>query len=301
MFKRIIVPLDGSDLAEIAIRPALELARISGGEIILISVPVYRPVVVPGAMGYGVPQTESTLEVGREEVEQYLAQVRRKHLQADVKMRTMVLSGDAAGAIVDSAEEEEADLIAMTTHGYSGLTRWMLGSVTERVLRAAPCPVLVMRHDTPINHVLITLDGSRWAEEALEPALHVARCFKSKVTLLRADTEEQLNALEMGLLRMAGSALARGVAQDDKCFACDYVEQIAEQYQQPGEEIAAIAPLGKPAEVILETIEKEGVDLIAIATHGYSGLERWVFGSVTEKVLRKADCAMLIVRPQSKR
>ena len=96
----------------------------------------------------------------------------------------MITDGDEASTILETASAENVDLIVMTTHGRTGLTRWVLGSVTERVLHDAPCPVLVMRTSTPLQKVLITLDGSVIAEYALEPGLAVARALDAQVRLL---------------------------------------------------------------------------------------------------------------------
>lgn len=298
MFERILVPLDGSLLAERALTVAGTIARQQGSTLLLLRVPVYRQVLVPGVAGYGVFLSDATLEESREEITAYLRDVQQRLAGLEVNVQTIVAQGDIAGAVVDQAAEADADLIVMTTHGYSGITRWMLGSVAERVLRGAPCPVLVIREDVPLNHVLITLDGSPLAEAALEPGLALAQMLGSRATLLRVDYEEQLGSVELGLLELVDGGLCRELEITERERLNYYLECVAEKAARPGVPIDTVVLTGRPAETILDFLEREQVDLVVMATHGYSGLRRWVYGSVTEKVLRGVSCcAMMVVRP----
>jgi len=155
MFKNILVPLDGSQLAELALQPALKIARQVGSKITLLNVPVRQQVVLPSSAGYGPPVYDRTSEHALKQEEQYLARVRDENADLEIDIDIRVEEGDVAGVIIDTAVVCDADLILMTTHGYSGFTRWMLGSVTERVLREAPCPVLVIRHGRELKKALI--------------------------------------------------------------------------------------------------------------------------------------------------
>ena len=135
----------------------------------------------------------------------YLETIRKSNEQPDLHIQTRLVEGDVAGAIVDTALSEQVDLIVMSTHGYSGLTRWVLGSVTEKVLRSAPCPVLAVRAARHPQKVLITLDGSPLSERAIEPGLAVAQSLNAAVTLLRVvprvSTDGKLDEHERGLSR----------------------------------------------------------------------------------------------------
>ncbi|HYB74474.1 MAG TPA: universal stress protein [Candidatus Sulfotelmatobacter sp.] len=135
MFRRILVPLDGSALAEAVLPQAMELARLHGAEVVLLR--------VESAPDYAVAQAA-------EEAQHYLGDVAASLREARVRVSTMVvLSGDTAGEILVQAELTAADLILMSTHGRSGVGRWMLGSVAEKVLRAAVTPVLLVRVPSP--------------------------------------------------------------------------------------------------------------------------------------------------------
>lgn len=300
MFAKILVPLDGSELAERALKPALEIARAAAGEITLLTVPVYRQVLVPGPTGYGLVIPDQMLDMQYEEASQYLTTIQGSLDQSLVRS-AQIVRGDVAGAIVDFAAEQGVELIVMTTHGYSGFTRWMLGSITERVLRKAPCPVMVVRCADFPKHIVITLDGSELAEQALEPGLALARAFGARVTLFRVEPDDDLGSLELSLLYAAGTDLGRELNRE-----CDerleyYLECLAEKHRSADLQIETLVVKGEPAREILQFTESGQVDLLAMATHGHTGLRRWVYGSITGKCLHNSACAMLIVRPPEER
>jgi nucleotide-binding universal stress UspA family protein len=297
MFNKVLVPLDGSELAEGSLGPALRIVHRPGGQIILLHVPVFRPIMVPGTAGYGLVLPEQTFDLkSRDEIGHYLAEIKGARQEPDISITIEVMEGDVAGNIVDLAVDEGVDLIVMTTHGYSGFTRWMLGSITERVLRHAPCPVLVVRCADTLKHVLITLDGSRLAEQALEPGLEVARQLGGRVTLLRVADGSGLGPVEKGMLDVAHHGLSQQI-DPEPGGEVHYLENLAGHYRTPGLEIDTAVVTGSPAQSILEYVEANQVDLIVMATHGRTGIRRWVYGSVTEKCLHNSACAMLIVRP----
>jgi nucleotide-binding universal stress UspA family protein len=297
MFEKILVPLDGSQLAELALQPALTIARQAGSNITLLNVPVRQPVVLPSSAGYGPPVYDRTSEHALKQEEQYLERVRDENAEPEIDFDIRVEEGDVAGVIIDTAVVCDVDLILMTTHGYSGFTRWMLGSVTERVLREAPCPVLVIRRGGPLRNAVITLDGSRLAEQALLPGVETGRLLGCETSLIRVDEGEKLSSVEMGFLEVASSDLCQDLSLEDADRVSYYLDCVVNQFGTEEYPLRTAVVRGKPAESILEYIEEQQIDLVAIATHGYGGLKRWTYGSVTEKILRKADCAMLVVRP----
>jgi nucleotide-binding universal stress UspA family protein len=297
MYEKILVPLDGSKLAELALEPALSIARKTRGEITFLSIPVRQSVVLSSTAGYGLPVQDQPVGHGLEREGEYLAGLRADNDGTQVNINTKVIEGDAAGIIVDTATVLDVDLIVMTTHGYSGFTRWMLGSVAERVLRGAPCPVLVIRSAEGLRKAIITLDGSRLAEQALGPGLEIANLLECETILLRVDQQDTLSSVEMGFLEVASSELCQEITQDDADRVTFYLDCVAEKLNRQKHPLQTAVVKGKPAECILEFIEEQQIDLVSIATHGYSGLKRWAYGSVTEKILRKANCAMLVVRP----
>lgn len=302
VFKRILVPLDGSALAEQALAPAIKIAQHVKGELIVMRVPVYMDTRVQTAVAYDMapiaamwPQ-ESITSV-YEEAEEYLAHVVERRKPADLPMRALVVDGDRAGAIVDTAVSEQVDLIVMSTHGRTGLSRWVFGSVTERVLRGADCAALIVRSPQPLRHILVTLDGSRLSEQALAPALTLARAFESKVTLLRVSEPMEINPETIEQIGQAEWGLGEQLSSEPLRNEENYLQNLAAAQQRSGLEVQTAVVSGPVAAAILDFSEAQHADLIAMSTHGRSGLRRWVYGSITEKVLRGARCAMLVIRP----
>jgi len=295
MFNKILVPLDGSDLAERALDPALTLGKAGNAEVILLRVPELVHMLVPAGVGYGLLYPDQSLEYSTIQAHKYLKSLVESYDHPGILLRADVKDGDVAWAIVDMAQSEKAGLIAMSSHGYTGLTRWMYGSVAEKVLRAAPCPVLVVRSPRPLRKMLITLDGSELSERALEPAIETAGGLRMAVTLLQVLPE--VNVEEVQRLEEFERGFGWRAQQEAREAAVEYLQRQAAAYRRPGLAIEAAVRSGAAAESILQYAETNEVDLIAMATHGRSGLARWVYGSVAEKVLRSAGRSMLIVRP----
>jgi nucleotide-binding universal stress UspA family protein len=283
-FKKILVPLDGSPLSERAIEPAMLIGRRSNSEIVFARAPIVDLALV------AVPDQHSAQL--HTDTYNYLSEIQLTYASPYLKFHTQLLRGDPATAIVNTAIEENADLIVMSTHGYSGLTRLMLGSVTEKVLRAAPCPVLAIRSAQPIKRIMIPLDGSPLAERAIAPGLEIADRLGGKVTLLRAvdrmPVAIDLDQTERGLSHRAQNDLI------DK--AIDYLAERIKDTHYEDLNIKSTVRTGGAAENILDFVEANDTDLIVMATHGRSGLSRLVYGSVAMKVLHHAPCSLMIIR-----
>jgi nucleotide-binding universal stress UspA family protein len=300
LFKKIIVPLDGSKLSENALAPAIALAEASGAELILLSVPVMKHVMVmPEYSGYATLLPEQSLEDSRQDFQEYLNHVRLNRVPHEVVTHIEVVDGDEASVIVDRAFAEQVDLIVMATHGRSGLSRWMMGSVTEKVLQQAHCPMMVIRSETPMERILITLDGSAASEAALEPGLALAQALGTEVTLLQVQTgQDYVSPREVERLDMVERGLGMRL-QDSVYYAAEaYLDYLKTRYEPLMDDVLKTAVLdGPPARRIIQYIEDNEIDLVVMATHGRTGLNRWLYGSVTEKVLRGVHCAKFIMRP----
>ena len=264
--------------------PAVALADQVGATLLLVRAPV------ADTLSFAV--SEARQAELRQEVLTYLDSVRASTEHPNLSLTTQLIEGDVASAIIDVAASQQVDLISMSTHGYSGLTRWVLGSVTEKVLRSAPCPVLAVRVARRPQKILITLDGSELSEGALEPGLSLAQGLGAAVILLRVVPQLTLpasNADERDLNQQQQHELIEE--------AETYLQARSVSYARSGVAIKTEVSIGPAAEKILEYIEVFGVDLIVMATHGRTGLRRWVYGSVTAKVLRGVSCSMLVIRP----
>lgn len=147
MYRRILVPLDGSELAEQALTHAVPIAKCMGGELHLAR--VCLSMIYVNALGGGSPDFgEQVYELDRQAAQAYVEKVSQQLTSPDLPVMTAVLEGAVAETLVDYAQTHQIDLIVMSTHGRSGLSRWVFGSVAERVLRGAHCPTLIVRgHD----------------------------------------------------------------------------------------------------------------------------------------------------------
>jgi nucleotide-binding universal stress UspA family protein len=298
MFRNILVPLDGSALSERALAPALKIAELEGSRVTLLRTPVVDIAVLPSVEvfgNYSLRGLDEATSRARRDAREYLETLRKSQGTTGLELRPEVQDGDPAEAILTAAQEKHADLIAMSTHGYSGVTRWIMGSVTERVLAHAPCPVLVLRSEKPFSHLLITLDGSALSEKALAPAFEIASAYNIPVTLLRVINPvpawhvAELNEVEQGL--------GYRLHEELEAEAANYLRQQLAAYRYPQLRVEVAVRAGPPAATILDYAQTHGVDVVAMATHGRTGTQKWLYGSVTEKVLRQShDFAMLVVR-----
>ncbi len=331
MFKRIVVPLDGSMRAERAIPVAARIVRASGGAIILLRV-VTTPLeigsqVVP-LSGYAA----NTMEADIEAATSYLATLAGSEELDGVGVKMKVLPGTAAQTILDVVIEEQADLVVMCSHGDTGVKRWVLGSVAQKVARQSTVPVLVLRQDgsmptssypdhlRPLRSLmaLVALDGSGLAEAALMPAASLVMALAApargalqltRVVKLPATGSERG---EQGQHRYPASVdphLKEQALLEAKTYLGNLVDQLRQGSLADvdltltwsvatGKDVAdtliRAAETGEDAE---GTKVYGGCDLIVLATHGRGGLERWMLGSVTERILGATKLPILIVRP----
>lgn len=296
MFRKILLPLDGSQHSQYAIPAAVSLTQGNPDrEVILLRVPT-RP-NLPVLVLKELAGIEQDRESRAAQCRNYLRYIRQIHMGTGASMRTVVEEGDPAAVIVDTAVAEKADLIVMSTHGLTGVSRWILGSVTQKVLQAAPCPVLVVRNSHPIERILITLDGSKLAEQAIQPGFELAKQLAGRVTLLKV-LEPVTDVSEAAVQRakqVAGTLdnyLINIHQQAD-----DYLAHLIPADMSQIQVDTHVIENSTVAEGILQFVEDKRIDLIVMTTHGFTGHQRWMYGSVTEKVIQGAKCAMMIVRP----
>jgi nucleotide-binding universal stress UspA family protein len=287
-YQKLLVPLDGSELGETAIPPALHLAeKMSAAVVLLRAVPAW-----PDWVDMGL---EEKLD---DEAQSYLDSVCAGLAPAHIEICGETVSGAAAKSIVHFAAENCVDLIVICSHGRSGLSRWVLGSVTSRVLSKAPCSTLVIRAKKNIplfsqKRILVPLDGSPLAENALLPALGIAKAIGGQVTLLSV-------VLSLGELAPAIYKLHLDqIMREEQVEKTNYLHQLHWAWRHMDVAMETVVETGKAEERIITCAQRHKIDLIVMSSHGRSGMEHWAFGSVTEKVLQEAPCATLIVRGET--
>jgi len=278
MFERILVPLDGSPLAESILIQVQRLLRRTDAEVLLVHA-LPPPVAIEGA----VIETRETL---LKRAQSYLGGLRERLSSQGVRVRDFIREGPPAEIILDHAGEQKATMIAMSTHGRTGLARWTLGSVAEKILRHSPVPVLAVRSfaeegpaavaGTPaelsLEKILVPLENGTPSLEILPFVEKLAAMFGSQVLLLHV---------------CEGPACTVPVPE---------LKQAHEEFRAAGLSVEPLMKQGDPAQQILDTCWENDVDLLAMTTHGRSGVRRWMLGSVTERVLRSSRVPMLIVR-----
>ncbi|MDD4984289.1 MAG: universal stress protein [Dehalococcoidales bacterium] len=287
MFRRILVPLDGSKTAEVVMPYATAIATIYGSRITLVSV------------------SESAADASNI-YETYLNSVAKK-LRHQLKewgtgeqyeVQTKVLVGNPALEIVGFASKEKISIIVMASRGSSGEGPWLLGHIAAKILRTTDRPVLLIRtsaSDTAleqkklIRKILVPLDGSKAGESALCYAERLAKIMSAEIVLI--EVFEPMGSI--------GSSGIYYTVRDDEAVRrtlISYLDTIAQPIKEQGINVSSVVDFGNPASQIMKYAEENSVDLITISSHGRSGVGRWVFGNVTDKILHTGDVAVLVVR-----
>jgi nucleotide-binding universal stress UspA family protein len=217
-----------------------------------------------------------------------------------LKVTARTMHGDATSAILDASVDMPADLIVMSTHGRGGIGRWLYGSVADQVLVRATVPVLLVPaacdHPWPDDRrlkILAPLDGSDLSEAALGPARVLSRAVGADLLLLRVI--EQDASVVWGVDPI-GVALQR-VTPEELGEARQYLDELADPPGPVDRSVDVLVDAGDPASVISRIARQERVDLIAMATHGRTGLARLTMGSVATSTLQRAHVPVLLVRP----
>jgi len=233
--------------------------------------------------------------------EAYLKRIAHTFDGADVK-RT-VDKGRAADIIVDKAAADGGMLIAMATHGRSGLNRWMLGSVAERVLRGSTNPLLLIRAIEPsrpdgtvsLKSLIVPLDGSELAESVFPTVAAFAKNLDLAVILFRSYIiPYAIYGYGYGYYAIDVQQLTAEMADE----ARTYLEEKVSEIKTLGvERVSCVAKEGLSADEIIKLARETPDCLIAMCSHGRSGMKRWALGSVTETVVRHSDAPVLILRP----
>jgi nucleotide-binding universal stress UspA family protein len=302
MLRSLVVPLDGSEFSERTLPLAGRLAAATGAKLHLAHVHVSHP---PDQLLSNTQFHYEGLDMAeydtrhREEELAYLSRL-GSSVGNGTAVATQLLEGNVAEEIAAYASSVGADMVLITTHGHTGVSRMWLGSVADALVRTTTLPLLVIHpaHGghvpadvTSFKHILVPLDGSELSESILAPAVDLARAAGARLTLghvvsssavlgarifplLPDDVAPAIEKANEYLERLAGELRSGGMR----------VEVHVEEHDAPGRAIAGIA-------------DKLDADLIALATHGYGGLKRALLGSVADKVLRSSPLPLLVQRP----
>lgn len=318
MFQRILVPLDGSLRAERAIPIAARIASTSHSSILLVRViDVFLDFSWQMAGGVYADLT-GALEVARANANAYLEEMAEVDAMRDLNVTTKVIEGKPVDALLSVAQSMQADLIVMSSHGHTGLKRWVLGSVAQAIERHSSIPVLILRDQMgsserllhgmthPIR-VMVALDGTPLSEAILPAAAGVSARLSSPLP----------GALHLAMVvpePLTEQSRTAGTYTKAIRDAQSYLNWLSKQLRRdpqigPTIEItSSISLQSKVSETLVKLAEigaeMEGVspftgyDLIAMATHGREGVDRWLHASVTEQVLDATKVPLLVIRPE---
>ncbi len=285
MYERILLPTDGSAVAETAAEAAVEFASRFDATLHVVHV------LEVGDLPPGLEDREADAFATRGN--EALSAVAEAAADAGVDVTTTVVDGGGPihRAILTYADDHAIDCIVMGTHGRTGLDRFVLGSVAERVLRASPVPVMTVHGDTVVeaapDTVLVPTDGSACAQAAADhaielalatdAALHVVHVVDSRVLVDDSDAGMVLNALEA-----AGERALRSVIDRAKAAGVASTESSVLS--------------GIPFRAIVDYADDRDVDCIVMGTHGRTGIRRYLLGSATERVVRLTDIPVIAVK-----
>lgn len=290
MYTRILVPLDGSETAEKVLPYARALTRSLNITVALLK--------VIDTFGERSRYLDEFMDTAIRRGKEYLQGVAKTFPHASVGWT--VEEGRPAEIIITKGAENEGALITMATHGRSGLQRWLLGSVAEKVLRGTGNPVLLVRANeeaktegevTP-SRIIVPLDGAELAEGVLPTVVELAKALKLTVVLLQS---YRVNAIMYGYENALPDL--NEFNEELKKEATAYLDSWVEQLNRGG--LADVVPIvseEEAAEAIIKLANGAPNSLIAMCSHGRSGVRRWVFGSVAEKVIRHASSPVLVMR-----
>jgi len=306
MYKRILVPLDGSELSEVVFPYARELAERLGLEVILFHV-------------YSAEES-GELPLHRAYIEHKAEVISRQSAESPtgeaIQVRGELVAGYPAAEILRYAEESDIDLILMATHGRSGIRRWVMGSVADKVLQASSVPVWLVRAGVPEGIVydkwprrtmLVPLDGSELAEAVLP---HVEALAKQRgaelmeVVLFRVCSPAAALGYyppsarfetPTGAVHVMPQDYARGEEARQRIIAERYLAGLGARLKEAGLKVRSEVRVGDPASEILDYTAHNPFNIIVMATHARSGLSRWAYGSVAAKVLQGVTSPVFLV------
>jgi nucleotide-binding universal stress UspA family protein len=294
MYETIVVPTDGSEYAERAAEHAAAVARAFDATVHVVS-------VVDEDAATSVFERDAvddeTRERLREEGERAI-RTTRAALGDVERVESALVEGHATESIVGYADEVDADLLVMGTHGRTGVDRYVAGSVTERVLRRTHVPVLTVRDLEAARsleayeNVLVPTDGSDDADVAVEHALALAA--------VGGATVHAVNVVDVSsLAASAGEAPATELLERFEAAGEEATNEVARRAREAGLAAATAVLKGSPGHALLEYVEDEAIDLVAMGTTGRTGLDRYLLGSTTERVVRHAEAPVLAVNARN--
>ena len=302
MINHILVPLDNSRLAECVLPHVLAIAPVMNARVTLIHV-MEHPY-----HGDGTPAVDPVdWHLRKHKSEKYLEQIAERLEKSDLKVDQDILEGNPAESVIEFARNNDVDLIALSTHGNSGLSGWNVSGVVQKImLRSQKSTLLVRAYqsvsaDAPGLHykrLFVGLDHSTRAEYTLPVAMRLAQYYKSQLMLGAVIQKPQ--TLHRFPLSDEDAKLIDQIVEKNQQAASHYFDQLITQYSLEGSDLKTAIVVGDNTFAILhDMVEEMQADLVMLVAHGHSGERRWPYGSVTSSFITYGNTALMILQDLS--
>jgi len=285
--EKLLLPTDCSEFSEGAIREAVNLAKTCSSKLFVVSVietnPEYESIA---------PQL---IEKAEKETRQHLESVKNRAAKEGVDCEIIARQGeDPYKYIVDEAAKHQVSMIIMGRRGRKGLKRLMMGSVTAKVIGHSPCNVLVVPRAARLEFrkILVATDGSKYSNAAASEAVAIAK--RCGATLIAASVVPYESISPLGIVH--SEMQWELVTEESRKAAENNIKNVKEIAEKEDVKIEELILEGRPYEAIINAAKEKRVDLIVVGSHGRTGLDRLLMGSVTEKVIGHTPCPVLVVK-----
>ena len=284
-YQRVLVPLDSSRLAERALPYAKAVALNTGSELILFTV---------------IPDSSEKLD---RPMKAYMDINAKTLMSQGMKVNTAIACGSAADEIIKFADKNKVDLIIISTHGHSGIRRWMLGSIALKLLHGTCVPVLLVKSradktsKVEFQKILVPLDGSSFSEASIPHVKKLTEGSSGEVILLRVSEPPAIPADRPPTIKPSWEEYRNILMAEIQQQSLEYLQKVKVELEKSGATVSTQAILGEAIKGILQVAQKENVNLIAMTSHGRTGISRWVYGSVTTRIVEESLQPVLLIRP----
>jgi nucleotide-binding universal stress UspA family protein len=298
MFNNILVPLDGSLLAECVLPHAVALAQAFDCQITLLQV-----------LERGTDDDTRLVDplewqISRKEAEAYLEDWTRRLTEVDVKVAYTLMHGRVADQVIDFVRDHDIDLMVLSSHGQGGLGGWNVSGTVQKIIFRVLSSVMIVRAYQPVkvdlrhsqcHSLLLALDGSQRAEAAVAPATQLARFYSCRVLLASVTGKPELTRSRP--LTSEEAQLVEKLTGLNQLETVSYLQRWASTLSSAGVEVETRALVGtSPTEVLQDVVEQEQVDLVVLSAHGATGTSRWPYGSVTTNFIAYGTTPLLVIQ-----
>jgi len=299
MFDPILVPLDGSLLAECVLPHVVAIARAFNTKVILL-----RALEKNRTNGSAQLFDLLNWQIKKTEAKLYLEKISARLIKSQLRIDATVLEGLVAKSITEFAQSQGMKLIILSSHGHSGVSQWGISSVAQKIILSAPTSVLIIRAHQPASsevveqayrRILVPLDGSRRAENVLPMIAHLARFHNSQIHIVIVVTTPEM-ARQLPPVQEDIDLSNRIVARNREEFI-RYLEQVRLSSSLNGIPLQTHLLTSDSAPAALHgLVEQENIDLVALSAHGYSGNNQWPYGSMVNNFILYSKVPLLIVQ-----